>query len=208
MRILFAISVAANSAAMATAATDYVYTCEGVKALLSDVTDLLRNDVCDEELNCAPYSYDGGSCIVNFDSCPSSGWYSNGRENFRCSTKTGGVRIGRTAWTDACTCYNDCTQMASEAGLPLVAFDMYSDKCRCWSGTCNDEDSLPCFDGGDTVEDQSGNNWRCPAEIYYPEPRTDCEGRDITFVWDSVQVRVLVPLKNCVAVDYFVFDFE
>jgi hypothetical protein len=206
--ILFAAFVATVKAdPSATDATPLhtVYNCEHVRMNVDEANDMIGNGVCNPEVNCGPYSYDLGDCWETDDEiCDGDSWYSNGRENFRCSTKTGGIRLGRYGnndatgvaqnggWPGACDCYDFCLEKAADEGEVLTAFDMYSGKCRCWGGTCSNDEALPCFDGGDNEGEGSandggngdpdaGNNWRCPAEIYFPEPKYDCDGTEITF---------------------------
>lgn len=208
----------AGSAAADPFATDAppdhtVYNCLKVRQDVDEANDILGNGVCDAEVNCGPFSYDLGDCWSSAeDVCAGDSWYTNGRKNFRCSTKTGGIRLGRAgsndetgvakhdSWTNPCDCYQECVQIAERENMELVAFDHYSGKCRCWSGTCDasDDGSLPCRNGGDQYgvggpEDgglgdgpELGNNWRCPSEIYFPELKYDCDGNDITFRYPDI----------------------
>jgi hypothetical protein len=192
-----------------------VYNCEQVRQNVDEANDQIGDGVCNPEVNCGPFSYDLGDCWATEEEvCDTPLWFTNGRENFRCSTKTGGIRLGRAGSNDAtgvaqhdtfttpCACYTECVAIAEREGLPLVAFDKYSGKCRCWSGVCDASDtgSLPCRDGGDTQglggpRDGSdngeipvdGNNWRCPSEIYIPNPKVDCDGNDITFRFPNLE---------------------
>lgn len=208
-----AASVAADSFATDSTPTHIVYNCEKVRQDVDEANDSLGDGVCDPEVNCGPFSYDLGDCWESADDIcmDDDSWYTNGRENFRCSTKTGGIRFGRAGsnddtgqaqfeeWSGPCNCYEECKQQAEEKDMELVAFDKYSGKCRCWSGTCTWDDSLPCRNGGDDYgvggpnnggdgsNPDLGNNWRCPSEIYFPIPREDCDGRDITFLWKNLE---------------------
>lgn len=191
-----------------------VYNCDKVRQDVDEANDKLGDGVCDPEVNCGPFSYDLGDCWDSADDvCLGDSWYSTGRPNFRCSTKTGGIRLGRAgsnddtgvakhdSFTTPCDCYTECLAIAAKAGEPLVAFDHYSGKCRCWSGTCDASDtgSLPCFNGGDDYGEggpndgglgegpDGGNNWRCPSEIYFPELKYDCDGNDITFRYPNLE---------------------
>lgn len=190
-----------------------VYNCDKVRQDVEEANDMIGDGNCDQEVNCGPFSYDLGDCWESADDiCANDdSWYTNGRENFRCSTKTGGIRIGRAGsnddtgqakhdpWESPCVCYEECKEIADEKGMELVAFDMYSGKCRCWSGTCSWDDSLPCRnggddygvgapnDGGDGTNPDLGNNWRCPSEIYFPNVKEDCDGQDITFLWSNLE---------------------
>lgn len=192
-----------------------VYNCLKVRQDVDEANDIIGDGNCDAEVNCGPFSYDLGDCWDSADAvCEGSSWYTNGRKNFRCSTKTGGIRLGRAGsngdtgsakhdpWSGPCDCYETCKGIAEREAMPLVAFDHYSGKCRCWSGTCDASDtgSLPCRNGGDTqgvggpldgtdngeVPDD-GNNWRCPSEIYFPEHKYDCDGNDITFRYPNIE---------------------
>lgn len=188
-----------------------VYNCQHIRMNVDEANAMLENDDCDPEVNCAPFSYDNGKCWDTTEEvCDGDSWYSTGRENFRCSTKTGGRRLGRYGsndatgsaesggWPGACTCNEFCQELAAEQNETLTAFDMYSGKCRCWAGTCDYDNSLPCRNGGDDYgvgsannggsgDPSAGNNWRCPSQIYFPEPMEDCDGNDITFHWANIQ---------------------
>lgn len=193
-----------------------VYNCDKVRQDVEDANDAIGDGVCHPEVNCGPFSYDLGDCWESTDDiCQNDdSWYTNGRDNFRCSTKTGGIRFGRAgsnddtgvaqhdAWSGPCDCYEECKQQSEEEDIELVAFDMYSGKCRCWSGICSWDDALPCRnggddygvgapnDGGDRTNPDLGNNWRCPAEIYFPFPRKDCDGTDITFHFKNIETYI------------------
>jgi len=205
-------TASADDSATDTVPVHTVYNCHKVRQDVQDANDILGDGVCDNEVNCGPFSYDLGDCWESEeDICEDTAdWYTTGKPNFRCSTKTGGIRLGRDGsndlagvatpaeWDGPCSCYAACQDIAAAANETLVAFDMYSDKCRCWGGVCTVEDSLPCFNGGDEAESggspkaggngdpDAGNNWRCPAQIYFPHPMEDCDGRDITYAYSNL----------------------
>jgi hypothetical protein len=174
-----------------------VYNCEQVRQDVDVLNEQIGDGACNPEANCGPFSYDLGDCWADADEvCEGDSWYHTGRNNFRCSTNTGGIRIGRagnndggapaaTPFTTPCACYTECLAIAEQEGVELVAFDKYSGKCRCWSGVCDAEDgnSLPCRNG----EGLSGNDPRCPSEIYVPDKKFDCDGNDITFRFPNLE---------------------
>lgn len=194
----------------------WVYNCEGIRQNVDEANAMIGDGVCNPEVNCGPYSYDLGDCWESTDDiCMGDSWYENGRDNFRCSTKTGGRRFARYGnnddtgvaqsggWPGACDCYAFCLEKADAENETLTVFDNYSGKCRCWTtdddgGECTYDDALPCRDGGDDYgvgspnnggngNPDEGNNWRCPSEIYFPEPMTDCDGNDITFHYYNLE---------------------
>jgi len=142
--------------------------CEGV-CLDNYPTD---DGTCQEAYNCKKFEYSFRHCYP--PECP-DGWYDMGRENYRCSQRTGGDRFASFKMDDfnECECYDWCQDKAAENGVELTAFDHYSDKCRCWTGDCTDASTIACHDDGVRADEFEGTDGRCPSATYFPHPRVD-----------------------------------
>jgi hypothetical protein len=149
---------------------------------------------CQEDFNCKKFEYSFGECAPK-NICPDD-WYDMGRENYRCSQRTGGNRYAskRVDPFDECECYEFCQGKAEEYGVVMTAFDHYSDKCRCWEGECTDRSLIQCKADGVNADDFSGTDGRCPSATYFPHERVeDChpEGfvQDVTmyagYFWEN-----------------------
>jgi hypothetical protein len=130
---------------------------------------------CQEDFNCKKFEYSFQQCYT--PECTDD-WYDMGRDNYRCSQRTGGDRFASKKMTtfDECECYDFCQGKADEQGVTLNAFDNYSDKCRCWAGDCTDATTIACLDDGDRADEFSNTDGRCPSATYFPHDRElDCQ---------------------------------
>lgn len=136
---------------------------------------------CQEEFNCKKFEYSFQQCYE--PECPDD-WYDLGRDNYRCSQRTGGTRFASKVMStfNECECYDFCQGKAEDEGVTLSAFDNYSDKCRCWTGECTDASTIACKDDGDRADEFSGSDGRCPSATYFPHDQVfDCSGnQDVT----------------------------